>query len=257
MILELAAKRRFVDQGFLVVPGVLARERVDDVLHAINHSLGEGIPREELATYRAQSYCPELQDTELLRDLFDRSPAWECCEDLVGAGKLQPARRFQIALRFPLPQGTPAKPTNCHLDGIGTGTNGIPAGTYRRFFTGIAVFLLSDLPRDKMGNFTVIPGSHRAAAQLFQRRGHEILADGMPPWEEFGDLPEPVAVTGRAGDLVIAHHLLLHAAGQNLSPHIRYAAICRIRHVDVEEFAEEALVEPWHEWPGLREVVGG
>ena len=41
-------------------------------------------------------------------------------------------------------------------------------------------------------------------------------------------LPDPVPVTGRAGDAVLCHYQLAHTAGPNTSPHIRYAVYFRL-----------------------------
>ena len=55
---------------------------------------------------------------------------------------------------------------------------------------------------------------HRAYEAYFKEHGHAVLAEGRPPIE----LPvEPVMVTARAGDLVVAHHALMHGAGRDLA----------------------------------------
>src|SRR5690606_18979540 len=118
--------------------------------------------------------------------------------------------------------------------------------------TMLAVVLLQDLPEAYSGNFTVWPGSHRFFEQYFRERDPSVLAQGMPDAE----LPrEAVQITGRAGDVVLAHHHLVHGAAPNYSPDIRYAGIFRLRHKDVEQVGTDAMRDIWREWPGMREVV--
>jgi ectoine hydroxylase-related dioxygenase (phytanoyl-CoA dioxygenase family) len=78
------------------------------------------------------------------------------------------------------------------------------------------------------------------------------LTEGMPQVE----MPEgPVQITGQAGDVVLAHHQLVHTAAPNASPHIRYAAIFRMRHVECEQIGRDAYTDIWREWPGVREAL--
>ena len=137
---------------------------------------------------------------------------------------------------------------------LGTGTNGMPKGVYRRGFTAFAVIYLDDVPEPWCGNFTVWPKSHAFFEHYFKREGHDVLKEGMPKAE----LPEPpVMVTGKAGDFVIAHHQLMHTGGPNTSPNIRYATIARLQHKDCKQNEYEAFTDIWREWPGVREAVEG
>jgi Phytanoyl-CoA dioxygenase (PhyH) len=87
---------------------------------------------------------------------------------------------------------------------------------------------------------------------IFREKGPAALADGIDMME----LPTgPVQITGQAGDAVITHHQIIHAAAPNCSPDIRYAAIFRGRHKDVEANGTEAMTDIWREWPGIREVI--
>jgi hypothetical protein len=246
-------KQTFHDQGYLVIPGAVPRVMVDAALHAINHSLGqEGMNKEELPVLRSRSYCREIQKEPVITDLLHRTPLVPLIESLVGPGNLLPVGAGQIALRFPNPLFTdPAEPRG-HLDGLGTGLNGLEPGSYSRSFTALAVILLSDLPEPFSGNFTVWPGTHRFFEEYFRANGHEMLAEGMPKTP----LPTgPHQITGRAGDAVITHHQLVHTAAPNASPHIRYAAIFRLRHAACEQIGKDAYTDIWREWPGVREAM--
>lgn len=240
----------FREQGYLTIPGAVPRLMVDRALHAINHSLGEeGMNKADLPTLRAQSYCKEIREHEAVTSLLNDSPVFSIAEQLIGAGNLAPAKAGQVALRFPRPPGEDAPPPRGHLDGLGSGLNGSAKGTYRRGFTALAVILLNDLPGPNGGNFTVWPKSHRFFEDHFKSNGVEVLENGMPRL----DLPAPAhQITGEAGDAVITHHQLVHGAAPNTSPHIRYAAIFRLRHVECETFGNQAYTDIWHEWPGIR-----
>ena len=43
------------------------------------------------------------------------------------------------------------------------------------------------------------------------------------------DLGRPEPVLARAGDIVLSHYQLAHAAGPNTSPHVRYAVYFRLK----------------------------
>ncbi len=253
MILTPSQKAAFKEEGYLVIPGAVSRLQVNGALHAINHSLGEeGMNKKDLPTLRAQSYCKEIRDDTAVTNLLNNSPVYSVAEQLIGVGNVQKPTAGQIALRFPRPPGVDPPPPGGHLDGLGSGLNGSAKGTYRRGFTALAVILLNDLDGSNCGNFTVWPKSHTVFEDYFRTNGVEVLVNGMPRPE----LPEtPVQITGRAGDAVIAHHQLVHGAGPNVSPHVRYAAIFRLRHVACEEFGSKAFTDIWHEWSGIRERV--
>jgi hypothetical protein len=255
MQLKTQEKRRFYEEGYLVIEGAVPPIMVDAARHVINHSLGsEGMNKDDLPILRAQSYCRDAQRHPAVTDLFNRTPVLPIVESMLGAGNVNPAGGAQIALRFPGPiYGAPGEPRG-HLDGLGTGTNGMEKGVYRRGFTCLAVFYLADVPAPYSGNFTVWPKSHRFFEGYFRQNGHQMLAEGMPRV----DLPEPaLQITARAGDVVLAHHQLVHTAAPNASSNVRYAAIFRVRHKECEQVGLDAYTDIWREWPGVREAMEG
>lgn len=253
MALTRSQKQFFHNEGYVVVKGVVPRMMIDRALHAINHSLGEeGMNKEDLPTLRAQSYCKELRNAPVLTQLFNGTPIIPLAESLMGSGNVLPVGGVQIALRFPRPLGEDAPPPRGHLDGLGSGLNGSAKGTYKRGFTALAVILLCELPNINSGNFTVWPKSHRTYQEYFQAHGHQVLENGMPRV----DLPDaPVQITGQAGDVVLTHHQIVHTAGPNTSPYVRYAAITRLRHKDCEKNGSDAYIDIWREWNGVREAI--
>jgi hypothetical protein len=250
--LTLEQKQQFRTNGFVHVPGVIPREQVDAALRAINHSLGEGVSKSELDRFRAGSFCPELKSAAVITDLYNHTPLRDLAESAVGRGMLADVTGGQVALRFPelrdpadrspLPRPSP------HLDGMYYPGNGVPKGQIYNF-TGLAGVMLNDLPGEYGGNFTVWPGTHSRNAAYFRAHGPQSLLDGMPKVE----LPEPVQITGRAGDVVLAHYLLSHSVSCNLSPHVRYAVYFRLTHVNHARQRWESMADEWLQWEGVRE----
>lgn len=241
-------KQSLFEQGFIKLPGIVPRPLVDAALRSINASLGsEGMHPDNLTKFRAQSYCPELQQTPAITGLLTDSPLWSVAEAAIGAGKIQPVNGGQIALRFP--STDPAREPHPHLDGMYTPTNGVPEGTIRNF-TALVGVLLSDLPQPDAGNLAVWPGTHRLFEGYFQEHGPQSLLEGMPRVE----MPEPEQITGTAGDAVLCHYQVAHGIAGNAAPHIRYAIYFRLSHVDHDELHWECMTDIWREWSGMQEL---
>ena len=247
MELTLEQMQHLFEQGYVLIPGVIPRERVNAALRAINHSLGEGIDPARLTTFRAQSYAPELQRDPVITDLYNAMPVKDLVESLIGEGMVRPIGGGQIALRFPIAPGqSPAQPKP-HLDGMYTPTNGVPQGRIASFTMLIGV-ALSDVSEPFAGNLTVWPRTHHLYEKYFREHGPEALLHGMPPVL----LPEPVHLTARAGDVMLCHYELAHTAAPNISPHTRYASYFRASHGNHDQQWKEAMTDIWMEWPGAR-----
>ena len=246
--------REFYDRGYVKIPGAISKAMVDTARQAVNHSIGTLGPNgEDMSKHRAAQFCRDLNGSPVIMDLFNASPVISLAESLMGEGNLQkPIRGAQVAPRFPTVIGDVPPEPRGHLDGMGTGTNGMPKGVYRRGFTAFAVIYLADVPEPYSGNFTVWPGSHRFFENYFKREGLEVLSNGTPRI----DLPEgPDMVTGNAGDFIIAHHQMIHTGGPNASPNIRYAAIARLRHIDCDKNGNDGFLDIWREFPCVREAI--
>ena len=250
MKLSETQKEILVRDGFVKLPGAVPGHLVDAALRAINASLGsEGIDPARLVTFRAQSYCPELQGAPAILDLLNASGLLEYAESAIGAGKLLPVQSGQIALRFPTLE--PLRPAHPHLDGMYTPTNGVPEGAIRNFTALIGVHL-SQASGPDMGNLWVWPGTHRLYEQYFRERGPQALLEGMPAVE----LPEPRQLIADPGDAVLCHYQLGHGIGGNSSPHIRYAIYFRLSHIEHDTNHWECMTDIWREWEGMRDVLG-
>jgi hypothetical protein len=252
-MLTVAQKQHFVDEGYVQIPGAIPTAMIEAARRAVNHSIGEvGMGGENAEGNRSGFFCAELLDAPVITDLYNRTPVIAMAESLMGEGNVQPVERAKPYPRFPLPPGEDPPEPRGHLDGIGNGSNGTAKGDYKRGFTAFAVIYLADVPEPYSGNFTVWPTSHRIFADYFKREGHEVLKNGMPRPE----LPEPpVMITGKAGDLVFAHHQMMHGACANASPNVRLAVITRLKHKDVEVVGNDAYTDIWREWAGVRDLA--
>lgn len=252
-MLSTTQKQQFVEEGYIKIPGVIPQVLVDAARRAVNHSIGHvGLGGEDSSRNRGAFYCAELLQAPVILDLFNKSPAIEIAESLMGVGNIQPVVSAKPYPRFPLPLGEDPPAPRGHIDGIGNGSNGTAKGAYKRGFTAFAVVYLADVLEPNSGNFTVWPKSHRFFADYFTKEGHQVLANGVPRLE----MPEePVMITANAGDLILAHHQIFHGACSNAAPDVRHAVITRLRHVNVEQNGYDGYTDIWREWPGVKELV--
>lgn len=247
-------KQRFLDDGYLVLQEAIPGVMIKAARQAINHNLGSaGMDPAKMTHYRSLSYCNEIQKSDTIIDLFELSGVKQYAYALLGQDKVMPVNNVQIALRFPQPlypkQDTPT--FGGHLDGLGSGSNGQNKGQYDRGFTMLAVIYLQDVLEPYNGNFTVWPGSHETVAQHVRANGLDVLSQGQPKckWPEQG-----VQINGKAGDVVLMHSNTIHTAAPNLGPDVRYAAIARICHVDLQKRGVLGFEDLWTEYEGLADL---
>jgi hypothetical protein len=250
MRLTYEQKRSMLTDGFIHVKGAVPKLMVDDAMRAINYSIGEGIPPDDLPILRARSFCPELKESPVILDMYNKTPVKTLVEDLIGEGMAQPMTWAQIALRFPSYQDPPimGKP---HLDGASNGLNGVPAGAFYNFTMLVGV-LLNPVREPYAGNFTVWPGSHTLFEQYSRNQGTEAFPKGLPDI----DLPEPVQTMGEPGDLFLVHQMLAHKGAPNVSPLTRYAVYFRVFHRDHDQKNDwqTPTKDIWLHWPGIRAI---
>ncbi|MCA1992687.1 MAG: phytanoyl-CoA dioxygenase family protein, partial [Coleofasciculus sp. S288] len=222
--LDFNQRQQLLELGWVVIPGVVPKLMVRKVLRAINASIGTGMDTDKLETYHNQSFCPELCNHPLLIDLFMATPAMSLTESVIGDGKVDRPRTAQIGLRFPVQWREPSA-LSPHIDGFYTPQNGVRKGRIASF-TALAGFYLNDVEEDWAGNFTVWSGTHQMFGEYFKSHPPDPeLKDGIPPI----DLPKPLQVKAKAGDMILCHYLLAHAAASNLSPWVRYAVFFRLK----------------------------
>ncbi len=248
MKLSLVQKREFYEQGFLKLSTVVSSKLLNVALRAINHSIGKGMEPRKITTFRAATYCPELSQHPAILDLWHESSAMDIVESAIAPREVQLDGGGQIALRFPVMEA-PGE-LHPHIDGMYSNGNGVRKGSLYTF-TALAGILLSDVPNRFWGNFTVWPGTHRRLGAYFREHGSGMLRRGLPPVK----LPQPLQLTGRAGDLILCHYLTAHTVVINVSPYIRYAVFFRLKHSNHSFNGHQALTDIWLEWPGIREAI--
>lgn len=107
------------------------------------------------------------------------------------------------------------------------------------------------------GGLSVWPGSHvdlwHAFDSKLEHAARSDLAARIARWSSY----EPVELPGRAGDVVLTHHRLLHSPSRNSRRRIRFAFLCDYTPLDHLERCREAPgADPWADWPGLRSLAG-
>ena len=140
-------KQEFVRNGFVHVANVVPPRLVARARRAINNSLGSGIDPRQLVRFSNQTFCPELREDPRLLRLATTPEAWSHVRALLGDHRVVRPKACQIALRFPLPEGTSRRVTGGHIDGYHTPRNGVPDDGTVRSFTLLLGILLSDVAR--------------------------------------------------------------------------------------------------------------
>lgn len=240
MILTDAHRQQMQSDGYVKLPEIVPRARVEGALRAINHSLGEGVDPAQMSRFRQVSFCPELQREPAITDLVTETPVWGVLEEFLGAGQVQPPASGQVALRFPTIDKQPG-PAIPHIDGRHT----LPDGSRELCtFTVLLGVFLSDVPTPNAGNLTVWPGVHHALERHARQHGPQALLD----YDIKDNLPEPVQLTAKAGDIALVHYLTPHGVAPHVGPHIRYGIFFRICHRDHEQHKWDALTNMWLAW---------
>jgi hypothetical protein len=249
-----AQRAGFARDGYVVIPGIADRAHIDTALQLLNSWLFGGFDSTQRITYYAQTFAPELAADPRILGLLTETGALALAAQLVGRPIVMPDRA-QIALRFPVPPGRPPFVAGAHVDGVPTEFNGVPSDGHIHGFTVLAGILLSDLSGPDQGNVTVWPRTHLAMADWFAEHGTEVTDPGAfdrATEEVAAATSEPVALTGRAGDLLLAHHLLAHANGAHTGPNVRYEVFYRLSTDVRDDLGDAVLTDPWAEWAAFR-----
>jgi ectoine hydroxylase-related dioxygenase (phytanoyl-CoA dioxygenase family) len=156
---------------------------------------------------------------------------------LIAPLELLTPRQAQISLNIPTWNHRPGGP---HLDGL---TPPEPDGRPGTFTLLAGIFLTDQLAPD-IGNLWVWPGSHRVGANYLREHGSDALFEIAHPTYP---MAEPEQLVGQAGDLYLAHYLLGHNMGGNLSSTTRRVVYFRLKssaHVDQwRDYVRSELLE--------------
>lgn len=238
--------RRFVKDGWIVVPGLVAAE-VLDTLDAEVDRLVEGAPPPADHVGHDFYWATSGERPALFTPLEGRGGILAVAGELVGADGVDVAfDQVQVALNIPPYSHGPGRP---HIDGYAPGQQ--TPGT----FTLLAGLLLTGQSTDNGGNLWVWPGTHLSHGAFFASSGPPAFhaAGGYPDVE----LPEPTQIRGRRGDVLLSHYLLGHNIGGNYaSDRTRRALYWRLQARGHADRWAACLADPWFEYSGVRALLG-
>ncbi len=181
-----------------------------------------------------------------LHALLFETDALAAAESLIAPGRFEAPEQVQISLNVPPFDHRPGGP---HIDGLAPAEEDGRPGT----FTLLAGIFLTEQTAEWMGNLWVWPGTHRGAAEYFLEQGAEALRSSAP-YPRIR-LPEARQVLGRAGDLLLAHYLLGHNIGGNVSAVTREVIYFRLRLEGHRERWRESVRDPLLEFEAVREAL--
>jgi hypothetical protein len=234
----------FAEDGYVVVPQVIPNDQIETARQEIQQRIQQKPPPAEHRGPYFYFLTDELPDP--LTALLFRTPAMSLAESLIAPGRFEPPDPIQISLNLPPFQHRPGGP---HMDGLTPPESDGRPGT----FTLLVGVLLTDQSEEDAGNLWVWPGSHRKAAAYLRERGTDQLVKSAP-YPPVA-LSEPRAVTGCAGDLLLAHYMLGHNTGGNLSTMMREAIYFRLRREGHRQRWRDFVQDPLLEFEPLRQMT--
>lgn len=235
----------FAERGYLVIPQVVP----ENVLYRAGERTGALTAADPPpdGKHGPHFYFLDAGKEPALLAPFTESPAFGLAEELTGQGTLEIPGQVQVALNIPPFQHRPGIP---HIDASNPEPVDDPDLST---FTLLAGVLLTDQVAEDSGNLWVWPGTHLAHAAHFRAHG----PDAFCAYPKI-DLPEPVQVTGRAGDLLLAHYLLGHNIGGNFaSDRIRCALYYRVSARSHASRRERFLQDAWLDYEPVKALAGG
>ena len=247
------ALREFGERGYLVVPGV-----VDELLLAAADleidALLAAQPPPPGTVGKHFWFLPPAELPAALAALDD-SGARTIAEELTAPEPLDLILdHIQIALNIPPYDHRPGGP---HIDGHVLQRSGQVAPDS---FTLLAGIFLSDETAIDEGSVWVWPGSHLVHRDLFRARGTDILmttGGHITMLEDAPALGTPVPVLGQRGDLLLAHFLLGHNTGGNLSTTTRRMLYYRLGCPGHPQRWGETFVDAFTEYAPVRRAMMG
>lgn len=249
-------REHFQRFGYVLLRSVVPEELLARADAEIDSFIREEQPRDVhevhgpvvIGDYEApgqHQWFPPVERLPACDQALRSSDALRAADELVAPAKLGHAfGHIQVATTVSPWPNVPGGP---HLDGHTED----PPGS----FTILAGILLTDQSESQSGNLWVWPGSHLAHAEMFKIRGarallstqgHSTMLD--PPIE----LSAPMEIRGGRGDVLLAHYLLGHNKGGNMSALKRRTIYYRLATFEHRHQWEEALSDPWLEYPDLR-----
>ena len=234
-------KKDLVRDGYVSFTGLTPMPLVTRAVQAIQTDLQKNYDVSRQTEYDNRSYCPDLCDTSVIRNLLVKSPIYSFLDDALGIRNLR-IGPGQIAIRRARNHAESISPRP-HIDGFATGLNGVPADRIYSHTVLIGVFL-TPVRTEFAGNFTVWPGSHYLYERYFRERGKRAMHEPMPELQ----LGEPVQLCCDAGDVVLAHYSLGHTAAVNTAEQDRIAIFFRAVLSAAQKDGWPYLINIWDGW---------
>jgi hypothetical protein len=236
---------RFAHDGYIVVPGVVSERWLAGADAEIDGVIADAPPPEGKVGPHFYFLPPgRLPEADAA---LRRSGALAAAERLVAPRRLDHGLdHIQVALNIPPYSHRPGGP---HLDGHR------PDQTVPASFTMLAAIFLCDESAPDSGNLWVWPGSHLVHQQLFAARGPTVLlavSGHTLSIEHPPRLGEPRPVTAQRGDLLLAHFLLGHNIGGNISPSTRRILYYRLSIDGHHRRWPDTFLDPFCEYRPVR-----
>lgn len=237
--------RAFDERGYVVIHNVVPPERMRPAMQCIDELIKLEPPPPDRRGFHFY-WRNDLTPSDPLLSLMIDSPAWTIAEALIKPLALAVPEQAQVSLNIPPWRHRPGGP---HLDGL---TQTEPSGRPGTF-TMLAGIMLSDQRSEDMGNLWVWPGSHKVIAAHLRQHGPDALLGMAHPSLPLG---QPEQIVGSAGDLLIAHYLLGHNMGGNISTAVRRVVYFRLRSEDHAMHWKQYVQYPVLEFTAVRESIG-
>jgi len=236
----------FIRNGAIVRRGAVSPAVASDAFEYIRTVYGNGTAdAEAISTYTNTTFVPALRSDAALLNLYDRSGLRELAESLLAPARAQLLSTLQVQIRLPFETQPPKA---LHIDGVACPH--LPA-TELRTFTLLAGVLLTDLAMPDGGALHYATGGHVEMAKWF-RAGWPPLANEQVP-SHIAIRPTTPFV-GRAGDVILLHHLVPHGVHANKTAHPRVMVYFRVKHERHDEYVIEALRDAWLEFPSIADA---
>ena len=236
--------RAFADRGYIVIGNVIPCELMRTAMLHIDDLIKQDPPPPDRRGFHFY-WRNAMPPSDPLLSLVTGSPAWDIAEDLIKPLGLAAPQQAQVSLNIPPWDHRPGGP---HLDGLTpTEPSGRP-GT----FTMLAGLFLTDQQSCDMGNLWVWPGSHHVIAAHLRDRGPDALLGMAHPALALG---QPEQIVGAAGDLLLAHYLLGHNMGGNLSASVRRVVYFRLLSQGHAARWRQCVQDPLLEFAPVRAAV--
>jgi hypothetical protein len=230
-------RRRWKEDGFLVLGGALAAHEVESVLATID----DVVERRFAATTDSQALLEAshsvrirhaVGETPEIARLLDHPSVFPYLLELIGP------YLSLVGSEIFVRSGEEAPLVRFHTDGGPSLQRILVAEGSRAIQLKVQLFL-TDVSQENSGNFVIVPGSHRQQVSetlpgCFIPEANRYLDEGSFP-------PGATQLLAKPGDAVVFHHSLWHAVAPNKSGRPRKSIIFRYGHLWHRPFDFDAI----------------